>query len=195
VFPATLKTRWERAAQCLRRALSDRRGVSAIEFALLAPALIFLYVASVELGNALTISRRTDAVASTAADLAAQVKTVSSSDLSDITSAASAILAPYATTPLRIVLTSVVADDKNATKVAWSCSYDGGTPRPKDSAVALPDGLTQANSSVIMAEVTYAFTPLLGLTAVWSPGPINMTRTFYARPRKSLTVAKTDTGC
>ncbi len=164
MFSATLRTGWKRAARGLRRALSDRRGVSAIEFALLAPALIFLYVASVELGNALTISRRTSAVASTAADLAAQVKTVSSADLADITSAASSILTPYSTTPLKIVLTSVVADDKNATKVDWSCSYDGGAPRAKSSVVTLPAGLTQANSSVIMAEVTYAFTPLLNLS-------------------------------
>jgi Flp pilus assembly protein TadG len=192
VFSATLKTGWERAARGLRRALSDRRGVSAIEFALLAPALILLYVASVELGNALTISRRASAVASTATDLTAQVKTVATADLQDITSAATSILAPYSTTPLKIVLTSVVADQNNPPRVCWSYATNGGTALAKGAVVSLPAGLTQANSSVIMAKVTYAFTPLLGLTEVWSPGPINMTRTFYARPRKSLTVTKTD---
>jgi hypothetical protein len=43
---------------------------------------------------------------------------------------------------------------------------------------------------VVVAEVTYAFTPLLGLPQIFSPGPLNLQRTFYARPRRSLTVAK-----
>jgi hypothetical protein len=54
----------------------------------------------------------------------------------------------------------------------------------------LPTGITVANSSVIVAEVTYAFTPLLDLKKVFSPGAFNLQRTFYERPRRSLTVAK-----
>jgi Flp pilus assembly protein TadG len=191
VFSVALRTSWERAARCLGRALSDRRGVSAIEFALILPALVILYVGSVELGNALTISRRTEAVASTAADLTAQAKTVSTADLDDITSVAKRILDPYSTAPLRIVLTSVVADDQNNTKVDWSYATNGGSPHAKNSVVSLPAGLTQADSSVIMAEVTYAFTPLLNLSFA-NPGSFTMSRTFYLRPRKSLTVAKSD---
>jgi hypothetical protein len=53
----------------------------------------------------------------------------------------------------------------------------------------------QAGSSVIVAKITYAFTPLLGLNQVFSPGAFDMKRTHYARPRKSLTVQKTDAGC
>lgn len=190
-----LKARWcGRKVSWLFRALRDPRGVSAVEFALIAPLLIGLYVGAIELGNALTINRRTSAVASTAADLAAQVKTVTAADLKDIVAASSSILTPYPATspfPLKIVLTSVVADDKNATKVDWSYASNGGTARACKSAVTLPAGLTQANSSVIMAEVTYAFTPLLNLSFA-NPGSFNMSRTFYARPRKSLTVQMTN---
>jgi Flp pilus assembly protein TadG len=169
--------------------------------------MIALYVGAVEFGNALTIDRRTSEVASTAADLAAQVKTVSNSDLQDIASAACSILTPYLTSPLKIVLTSVVADASNTGKVAWSsgwtfgkgCLVTNGAGRATNSAYAVPPGLTQANSSVIVAEVTYAFKPLLNLTAFncpgsrcASPGSITMSRTYYSRPRKSLTVAKTN---
>jgi hypothetical protein len=54
----------------------------------------------------------------------------------------------------------------------------------------VPPGLTEPNSSVIVAEITYDFTPLVNLTGVFSPGSYEMKRTFYARPRKSLQVAK-----
>ena len=97
---------------------------------------------------------------------------------------------PYDTTPLKIVLSSVVADQNNNGKVAWSYSKQRRSPRAVGSAYALPPGTTVANSSVIVAEVTYAFTPLLDLKKVFSPGAFNLQRTFYARPRRSLTVAK-----
>lgn len=48
--------------------------------------------------------------------------------------------------------------------------------------------------SVIVAEINYTFTPLVGLTTIFSPGSFEMTRTFYTRPRRSMKVAKTDNG-
>ena len=172
----------------------DPSAVSAIEFAFIAPAMVLLYVGAVEIGNALTIYRRTSIVAATASDLTAQVKSVTASDLKDIEDASSSILTPYSTTPLTIMLTSVIADQNNSGKVDWSCS-NKGSGRAKGSAYAVPAGLTQAGSSVIVAEVTYAFTPVLGLAQVFSPGSFDMKRTFYARPRRSLTVQKPDVGC
>ena len=180
-----------RAVQRIGRLLCDRRGVSAVEFALIVPVLILLYVGAVETGNALTIFRRTSAVASTAADLTAQVKQVSTADVQDIVAASSSILTPYPVTPLKIVISSVVADQNNIGKIAWSYA-NKGSGRATDSAYTVPAGLTQSASSVIVTEVTYSFTPLLNLTNVFSPGAFDMKRTFYARPRKSLTVTKTD---
>jgi Flp pilus assembly protein TadG len=167
----------------------DKRAVSAIEFALLAPVILLMYVGTAEIGNLLTVERRVEAVASTAADLTAQVKQVSNNDLSDISDASKSILAPFDTGPLKIVLSSVVADQNNNGKVAWSYSKYG-SPRAVNSSYTLPTGTTVANSSVIVAEVTYAFKPLLDLKKVFSPGAFNLQRTFYARPRRSLTVAK-----
>lgn len=175
--------------------MRDRRGVSAVEFALIVPLVILLYVGIAEIGNALTIYRRTSSVASTAADLTAQVKQVTASDLKDIESASTSIMTPADPTPLKIVLSSVVADQNNNGKVEWSCASKGAG-RAKDSSYALPAGLTQPDSSVIVAEITYAFTPLVDLKAFFSPGAFEMKRTFYARPRRSLTVKKIDgAGC
>ena len=175
----------------------DKRGVSAVEFALLAPLLLLMYIGTVETGNLLTVKRRVETVASTAADLTAQVKQVSNADLADIVAAAASILTPYSTTPLKIVLSSVVADQNNSGKVAWSYASNG-SGRAVGSSYVLPTGTTVANSSVIVAEVTYAFTPLLDLKPCqiltadpcFSPGTFNLQRTFYERPRRSLTVAK-----
>jgi len=178
--------------QWLRDAVRNRNGVAAVEFALILPILLTMYFGVVEMGNALTISRRTAMVASTAADLVAQDKTTTATGLKDASAAAKSILTPVDTAPLKIVLSSVVADANNVGKVDWSCaSGAGATPRAKNSNYSVPTGLTQANSSVIVAEVTYAYKPMVGST-YFNPGSYNMTRTFYARPRKSLKVDKTD---
>jgi Flp pilus assembly protein TadG len=168
---------------------SDKRGVSAIEFALLAPVVILMYVGTVEIGNLITVERRVETVASTAADLTAQVKQVSNADLTDIVAAASNILAPYNTAPLKVVLSSVVADQNNNGKVAWSYA-SSGSGRAVGTSYGLPPGTTEPNSSVIVAEATYAYTPVLDLKKFFSPGALNLQRTFYTRPRRSLTVAK-----
>jgi len=167
----------------------DKRGASAIEFALIVPVIILMYVGIVEIANLLTVDRRVETVASTAAALTAQVKQVSNADLADIVAASKSILDPYPTTPLKVIISSVVADQNNNGKVAWSYS-SSGSGRAVGSSYVLPTGTTVANSSVIVAEVTYTFTPLLDLKKVFSPDALNLQRTFYERPRRSLTVAK-----
>ena len=87
------------------------------------------------------------------------------------------------------MLSSVVADQNNNGKVAWSYA-NNGSRRAVNSGYAVPDGLTEPASSVIVAEITYAFTPLVDLKTFFSPGSFDMTRTFYARPRRSLAVVK-----
>jgi Flp pilus assembly protein TadG len=77
---------------------------------MITPILILLYVGIVEVGNLLTVNRRTSSVAATAADLTAQLKSVAAVDLEDILKAPGALLTPYSTTPLKVVLSSVVAD-------------------------------------------------------------------------------------
>lgn len=185
---------WHANPRCARRFVRDQRGASALEFALLLPVLIGLYLGAVEVNNALTVYRRTAQVAVTAADLTAQVRSVTKDDIADIQAASTSILTPYATAPLRIVLSSVVADNNNVATVEWSCANTGAA-RSKGSTYTVPTGLTDPTTSVIVAEVTYAFQPLVGLSTFFSPGSFTMAQTFYARPRRSLKVRKMDDSC
>lgn len=182
---------------CWRSVKRECRGTFAIEFAFILPLMLILYVGAVEVSNTVTAWRRTDQVAYTVADLVAQARSLSASQIDNITAAASSILAPYSTDNLTIVLTSVVADKDNRPKVAWSCTNGHGSGRAKGSAVTLPVGLTEAGSSVIMAEVVYNYTPLVKTKSLFGLkfDNIPMSRTFYSRPRRSATVEKTDSGC
>lgn len=176
------------ARRHMRGVARDERGVSAIEFAMVLPIMVALYVGAVEFSNALTIDRRVTAVASSTADLIAQAEQISSADLADIFEAASSIMVPYPAGLIKIKATSVVADENNDTRVDWSAALHD-TPHAKNSTFPLPDGLTQPFTSVIVAEVSYTYTPPVGEHIT---GGITLTDTFYLRPRRSLTVPKTD---
>jgi Flp pilus assembly protein TadG len=169
----------------------DIRGLSAVEFALILPIMITMYIGAVEFSHALTVDRRVTSVASAAADLTAQAEQVTSASMQDIFTASTSIMTPYSTAPISIVVTSVVADANNDTTVDWSCAYNG-SPHSKGSGFSLPAGLTQPFSSVIVAEVTYNFMPTVGR---YMTGGINMKDEFYLRPRRSLTVEMTGGGC
>ena len=174
-----------------RRLARDTRGVSAVEFALILPIMITMYIGAVEISHALTVDRRVTSVASSAADLTAQTKQVTSASMQDIFTAANSIMLPYSAAPISIVLTSVVADENNDTTVGWSCSLNGST-YADGSAFTLPNGLTQPYSSVIVAEVTYNYIPPIG---EFITGGITMAEKFYLRPRRSLTVEWQGAGC
>ena len=179
------------SSRALRAWRRDEAGVSAVEFALVCPVMITMYFGAVEFSHALTIDRRVTAVASTAADLVAQVEEIDSDDLDDIFEASTTIMTPYTATPISIVLSSVEADEDNKTTVDWSCAHNG-SPLSEGSDFSVPTGLTQAFSSVIVAQVSYTYTSPVG---EFLTGGITLTDTFYLRPRRSLKVEKTDDGC
>ena len=77
------------------RFVRDRRGVSAVEFALVAPIMICLYFGCVEVSDAVAGDRKVSLTAAALAILSAQVTTISTSDMTNILNASSCIIQPY----------------------------------------------------------------------------------------------------
>lgn len=170
----------------LRRFRGNESGLSAIEFAFIFPILIALYMGSVEVTHVLSIDRKVTSIASTTADLVAQSKAVNNGSVQDIFLAASQLIKPFEIGSLSIVVTSVVADENNATTVAWSDALNG-TARTPGTPVTVPNGITQANTSVIFTEVTYPYNSIIGH---FISGTIDLTDQFYLRPRNSNVVER-----
>jgi Flp pilus assembly protein TadG len=169
------------------RLMRSERGVSMIEFALVFPIMLIMFIGLVEFGEAFSIDRKIDNAASTISDLVSQESSVNNAKLGDIATVATELLKPYRTSPLTLRITSVVADAQNRTTVAWTYPATGG-PRAGAPYVLPRAALTEANSSIIVAETSYAFAPALG----YFIGSITLRGDAYFRPRASRTVAKTD---
>lgn len=168
----------------IRRFIRDVRGVSAIEFALILPVMVTLYLGGVELSNMAIVHRKAVQVASTAADLVAQDTQISNAEMADIFTALNAILAPFDPSRATIRITSLTADSSNIARVDWSDAV-GTSVRGTGSTVTLPTGLITSGLSVVMAEVTYSYEADYG---IFTSEPSVITETFYLKPRRVLKV-------
>jgi Flp pilus assembly protein TadG len=174
-------------AEC-RRFAGAARGAALIEFTLAFPIMIALFAGLVEFSEAFAVSRKLTNAAATVSDLVAQRSRVTAGDLDDIARVADTLLTPYSATNLGLVISSVEADQKGATKVGWSYARGAGaSARGKGSAYSPPTGLTEPGSSIIMAETSYQFTPTV---AMYLTDVITLSGQAYFRPRSARAVQK-----
>ena len=169
----------------LARFRTRERASAAVEFALIAPFLLTLYTGSVQVIQGLIINRQIGLVASTVANITAQYTTISATnDIPDILDAATQIVAPYSTTPLKVVVSSISIDSNSKATVLWSKTKNG-TARTAGSTITVPSTLLVANSGLVLAEVTYLYTPAVDYIKM---GAINLSAATYMIPRDATLV-------
>ena len=176
-----------RLPRCARRFTGDIKGVSAVEFALVLPMMLTLYVGGAEVSQAIDVSRKATLVSRTVADLAAQYATLSDANMTMILDASSAVVSPYSSSTLKVTVSQVKIDANGNTSVEWSDTR-GGTSRCGQT-VALPAALKVNNTAVIWGEVEYGHTPMIGY--VLTGGEISLQDQMYMRPRLSTSVTRT----
>jgi Flp pilus assembly protein TadG len=171
----------------LRRFHNDQRGLAALEFALLAPIMVSLYLGLCEFTLAMMAERRASHAAAVVGDLVAQSAQMNSAGMTDIFQVSDAVIRPFPANTLYMRVTSVKADPATAVaKVVWSRG-DGMTGLSAGAtATAVPANLLLAGDSVIMTEVSYTWTsPLQKML----PEPLTFQQTFFLKPRKAPEVA------
>jgi Flp pilus assembly protein TadG len=165
---------------------ADRRGTSAIEFALLLPVMLTLYVAGTEISNAIAIDRKVTLTARTVTDLVSRASTISTADMSDILGASAAVISPYISNNLTFTVSEIYIDNNGNAKVwGFSCSYQG-TPRTIGEPVTLPPQLTVNNSYLIWGEAQYNYTPPIAYVI---SGTLNLKDQIFMSPRMSSSVS------
>ena len=164
----------------VRRFVADRRGVSAVEFALIAPLMIAFYFGLTEFCQGYMAQKRMSHSAAAVADLVAQTDVVKRDELADILAIGQTIMAPFPTNSLTTRVSSVTRDANGVAKVDWSRGA-GVTGLAKNQVVTIPADILANGESVVMAESTYGYSsPVKYLL----PGVTNFNGKFYSRPRK-----------
>ncbi len=180
-----------RAAKLLRQLKADRRGVSAIEFALIFPILIVLLAGTTDLGQALIVSRKMNQVVATASDLVSQDSSWSSSRLDAILKGTASIILPFDPQDLKITVSVVNIDAANKAKVNWSRSYHGkALARGDDSPVEIPANIVENGVQLVVATATYSLTTPFAdiMESIVGSSSYNYSRYSIMRPRAKSTI-------
>jgi Flp pilus assembly protein TadG len=170
----------------LRAFLRDQSGLSAIEFAIILPLMVALNLGCVEVGNGLSAQFKTTLAARTVADLASQYKTINNATMTSILGASSAVLAPFSSSGVVVIVSEVTTDSKGNATITWSDALNG-TARPAGSSVTLPAKVSQPNISLIWGEVTFPYKPQAGYVIT---GTVNIYQDMYFYPRLASSVTR-----
>jgi Flp pilus assembly protein TadG len=171
----------------LRDLHRDVRAVAAVEFAIVLPFMLTLYLGGIELGDGLSINVKVTDTAHTVADLASQNTSINNATMLAILGASSKIIAPFSQATLVVTVSEVSTNASGVATVTWSDSLNG-TARPVGQPMTLPSSLAgQANISLILGEVSYPYTPGLGQSIV---GTITLGDSYYLYPRNSTAITR-----
>jgi len=191
----SIETTVTRARHFFGRCRDSCEGVAAIEFAFIVPIMAVMFIGAVEMSQVITVDRRVNQVASSTADLVARADTqISQTEIGDIMRVGGYVMVPYSQAPMQIVLRNVTSSPSDAAnaKQSWICTYSGTGQSQAcnctNTTYTLPSNLVTTNDSVVVAEVTYLYKPLIfdyfmkrGTNN--GSGTYTLSDTIYLKPR------------
>jgi hypothetical protein len=157
----------------LRKFFTDIRGVGAVEFALVVPFMIVVWMGTVELATLELVSRKVSVAAQTVADLVAQENRVTTAKLDNIIGVGRQIISPFSVDNMSVQIISVEADVDGLVSVGWAFPAGGDAAIPQKAR-----SLAIENESVIVVILKYK------AEGIFAEYERNIIEEFYTRPRK-----------
>lgn len=167
----------------------DQRGVSAVEFAMLLPLMVTLYLGGVEVSQGISADRKVSLTARTLSDLVSQYSSINNAGMTNILNASTTVISPFPSSSLKATVSLVTIDANSKATIAWSDTLNG-TARSKGSTVTLPAALVVPNTSLVWSEIAYSYKPTIGYVIT---GTMTLKDQLYMRPRLSDTISRTAT--
>ena len=169
----------------LKRLPGAEGGVAAIEFALVLPILLTLWIGGVEVTQALSFDRRLNNLAATIGDLVARSEaSVTYAQIDEILDIATGAMYPQSAAGVSMVVSAVSIDAAGAATVAWSRA-EGTTPARtvgEDLNGIVAETLRIPDTQIIMSEVLASHTPAVGYVL---SGAIELEARMFYVPRKA----------
>jgi Flp pilus assembly protein TadG len=191
----------------LPRFFRDRRGVAAIEFAMIAPFMLIAFFGTVEFCTAVAIDRKVTLIARTFSDLTSQQTppslavdgaSIADPDFVNNFTAGMKIVQPYDATLVLGTISEVYVDSNAKATVQWSRSaivQSGATQATlttsarkfgDDVSNVVPPQLLVKQTYLIFSETSYKYTPTIGY--VMAKAGVNMSDVSYTRPRQATCI-------
>ncbi|TCQ11439.1 Flp pilus assembly protein TadG [Rhizobium sp. PP-F2F-G36] len=175
-----------------RHLARDRRGTSGIEFALIAPILLMIYLGAFELSVGFNMSQKVSQATGTVADILSQKTEVTPTELDGMKNVALSIMAPFSISKYTLKVSGIRVTAPGVGVVAWSRDEKGGTPYAVNATVSVPSDLTVLNTFVVRSEFTVPYELMLftppGIKDS-SLSIMNLSENYYYRQRVGLGIS------
>jgi Flp pilus assembly protein TadG len=169
----------------LKRFPSARRGIAAVEFALVLPFMALLYLGGFEVMEEISANRQVSLTASTVAEIVSQYSTISQSQtMPGILAASTSVLTPFSSTNAVVTVSCITVDKNGKATIAWSQAMNG-SGRVVGSTVTLPAALDIPNTTVVLGETSYSYTPTIDFL---HRGTMTLYSSIYTLPRQPGTI-------
>lgn len=174
-----------------KRFLGDGRGVAAIEFALVAPLMVLIYLGGIQLMDAISANRKVTTTVRALADLSTQSEQITPSEATEILDGARQVMTPYSTTGSVLMVVAIDIDDKKVPSITWVCaratSASCGTSYPglQITNIPIPASLRVAGTTLLYSRLTLPYAPIVGKPFV---GTFTLKDSLFMSPRRSPSV-------
>lgn len=177
--------------QSVLRLRGNRDGVGAVEFALIAPVLIVLYMGSLEVSVAMSVNKKLARAASTVADLVTQTETVDKTYLNSMVNVAQSVMTPFKSDGIQVKITGIAIDSKGVGYANWSWQEDNTRPYEVGSTQTLPTDLAIPNTFLVRTELKFDHDLLMIMPGSMDVDyrTINMAKTYHLRQRSGTKVS------
>lgn len=166
--------------------MRDTKAVSAVEFAIVLPFLILLYIGGYQLADAISAHRKVTVATRTIADITSQYTSVTDDELDQILAASQQVMAPYKVSNAKLVVSQITIDNQGNATVSWSRGLNM-TALTTGSPYTIPTSIKQNNTSLIIATTRYDYVPTVASRMI---GTISMRDDIVMSPRAASTVRK-----
>lgn len=173
----------------LKRLQRNESGIAAVEFGLILPLMLMIYMGLVELSRGMRAAQKLDLVAHTLADLTAQQLIggqnagqagLTEAEITSIFSAANTLMAPLPVANLKMTISEVNVTSPSAgtwqAKTSWTVTRNGATARPcqvltpstaapvsvttvPPSYIQITNGVNPTTGPIIVADIVYQYSP------------------------------------
>ncbi len=200
-----LKSWTMKPRQLARKLRADRRGVAAIEFAMLVPIMLVLFFGTVEFSVGVAANRKVSLMAQTLSDLTSRSISVSDADITNFFTAGTGIMTPYVAPAYNATSGQIselwIDPSTGNARVQWSKATGSGyVALAVGSTVTLPttnggdlivrdaSGAVVAGQYLIYSQVKFLYQPVVNYKIGGSAPTFTLTDVSYTRPRQAACV-------